>query len=194
MDTSKKLSASEEYSLLSTLEQTTTSMRYSVFTAILSVSFLIPALGSAVNDHTDTVCLFQKFEITIFSLLFSFGFIFYCLAVFHYWWYHRYSHMYRKRLKQLEQELGIQIYSLRTRPQKNFSLPFKHKKITVKMHFDWALYIVGLLYAAIDISLIGIKLFLVIVAFVFVLYILFVLLSSMYPTEPLEVDSQTNKP
>lgn len=179
----KPIKPDEEYRLLSTLEQSTTIMRYSVFTAILSISFIIPAMGATVvNMKCETTILGQS--ISIFPMLFTFGFEFYCLAVFHYWWYHRYAHRYRKRLKELEQELRICIYGLRKRPNKEINL--FGKKICLKMHFDWALYIIGILYALIDVSFIGWKLFGILFAIVLVIYILFTIFSIFTTEEPLE--------
>ena len=183
-ETSNSVDKLEEYRMLSELEQSTTAMRHSVFTGVLSISFLIPTLGASVGDSKSFIMV-GDYRISLFSLLFTFGFIFYCFAVFHYWWYHRYSHIYRKRLKELEHELGIQVYSLRRRPHKT-TTGKNNKGATFKMHFDWALYIIGLLYAAIDIALIGFPIFIGLISLILASYIALVIASKSAKEEPLE--------
>ena len=132
-DIEKKI---DEYKILSNIEMETTKFRYLNFTAILSISFILPGLAIQAGEYS--VDFLDK-NIQISKLVFLLGFIFYLFAVFHYLWFHRYSHLYRKRLKILEKEIGFTIYQLRKRPQ--------YKR--VKFHFQGALYLIGFVYFAI---------------------------------------------
>jgi sterol desaturase/sphingolipid hydroxylase (fatty acid hydroxylase superfamily) len=163
----------KEYERLVLLEQETTKLRYTTFTAVLSVSFVLP--GLAANAEARSVSLFVL-TATVKQLVFLLGYIFYLFAVFHYAWYHRYSHKYRKALKDLETQLGIKVYTLRVRPQIG---PFK-------LHFDWALYLIGLVYGLITAIVVGWCVFLASLASIAVLYAVLSLLSFWQPTEPLE--------
>lgn len=109
----------EEYKILSNLEMETAKFRYATFIAILSISFVLPGLyfsKSSENSYNSYID-FCLFKIHVSELLFLLGFILYLFALFYYWWFHRYSHIYRKRLKELEKKLGWNIYSLRNDQQ-----------------------------------------------------------------------------
>lgn len=131
-----------QYDHLATLEQETTSMRYRTFTAFLSISFLVAGLGAQKSDAAQTVVIPLYGEKPIGALAFVLGFLFFCFSWFFYWWYHQYSHKYRKKLKQLEGELGIEVYRLRVRRTR----PIGKSGKVVKFHFDWALRILGFWY------------------------------------------------
>ena len=137
----------EEYKLLAELERQTTNSRNSTFTAILSISFVVP--GLALQSKAGNVMIFGD-EIELSCIVFLLGYLFYLFAVFHYSWHHRYSHIYRKRLKELESSLGINIYRLRRRP----------KLGSLKFHYEWFLLIIAVVYGCITVSFVGIKLFL----------------------------------
>jgi hypothetical protein len=173
MEKEEKEKKEKEYERLVSLEQETTKLRYTTFTAVLSVSFVLP--GLAANAEARSVSLFGL-TATVKQLVFLLGYIFYLFAVFHYAWYHRYSHKYRKALKDLENELGIRVYTLRVRPQVG---PFK-------LHFDWALYLIGLIYGLITGTVVGWCVFLVSMACLVVLYAILALLTFWQRTEPLE--------
>jgi hypothetical protein len=79
------------------------------------LSFVLP--GLAIQATSDFPLTIFGLSLTLRQVVFFLGFSFYLFAAFHYHWYHRYSHFYRKRLKELENVLGIQIYQLRVRSQ-----------------------------------------------------------------------------
>jgi hypothetical protein len=83
----------KEYERLSQLEIETTKLRYTTFTALLSISFVIA--GFAANADASPIQMFGL-ETSIRKLVFLLGFIFNLVSLFHYLWYHRYSHLYRK--------------------------------------------------------------------------------------------------
>jgi len=163
----------DEYKILSNIEIETTKFRYTNFTAILSISFILPGLAIQANrlsiDYIDSV-------IPISKLVFLLGFVFYLFAVFHYRWFHRYSHFYRKRLKELEKEIGFTIYQLRKRP---------HYK-RMKFHFEWALYLIGLVYFCIAGFFVGWRLIIFVISAIFLLYIIMSLLTIFQSEEPHE--------
>jgi hypothetical protein len=163
----------DEYKILSNIEIETTKFRYTNFTAILSISFILP--GLAIQAGSFSITFFET-TILISKLVFLLGFVFYLFAVFHYRWFHRYSHYYRKRLKELEKEIGFTIYQLRKRPQ------FKR----IKFHFEWALYLIGLVYFVIAGFFVGWLLFLIVIGVLFVLYMILAILTIFENEEPLE--------
>lgn len=163
----------EHYKQLKELEQETSKMRYTTFTALISISFILPGL-SLKADAAQVII--TDYAITLDKLVFLLGFLFYCFSVFHYAWYHRYSHIYRKKLKDLETQLDIEVYKLRARPQIG----------NMKMHFDWSLYIIGTVYGFITIVFIGWQLFAVTISSILLIYFMLMLRSRTKPTEPLE--------
>ena len=167
---SKKL---EGYKILSQLEIETTKTRHTTFTALLSISFVLPGLALTRGG---TALYIWNYTVTISQLVFFLGYLFYLFSIFHYVWYHRYSHRYRKALKVQEKELSLEVYSLRVRPQLG----------RYKLHFDWALYILGLLYGFIAGTYIGWLLFLTGIGIAVFIYLLLFLLSYWQETEPLE--------
>ena len=173
MDNQHESKLQYEYGKLTSLEQETTKTRHTTFTALISISFVLPGLALKASGSIITTPL-GSYELSQF--VFYLGFIFFCFATFHYEWYHRYSHRYRSALKKLELELGIKIYSLRERPTLG---PFK-------FHFNWSLYIIGIVYAVITATFTGIKIFAVLTSFVVVAYLLLLLSSFNQPVEPLE--------
>jgi len=173
MTESEKTKKMEEYKLLSSLEMETTKFRYTNFIAILSISFVLPGLAIQAGDFS---AYFLCIEIPISQLVFLLGFVFYLFAVFHYVWFHRYSHIYRKRLKELEKEIGLNIYQLRKRPM--------YKR--VKFHFEWALYLIGLVYFLITGLFVGWGLVLSVMGALVCLYAILALLTILQKEEPLE--------
>lgn len=163
----------DEYKILSNVEMETTKFRYTNFTAILSISFILPGLAIQAGGFSIE---FLNSTIPISKLVFLLGFVFYLFAVFHYRWFHRYSHFYRKRLKELEKEIGYTIYQLRKRPQ--------YKRI--KFHFEWALYLIGLVYFLIAGFFVGWLLISIVIGALFVLYMIMSILTIFKKEEPLE--------
>lgn len=165
----------EEYNHLAQLEQETTRVRYATFTALISVSFVLPGLavrahGNGAADQLLALGLRPQ------HVTFLLGFVFYLFSVFHYRWYHRYSHRYRSALKRIEVELGVEIYRLRVRPQIG----------PMKMHFDWALYIIGVVYACVTVIVVGPKVFVGSIVAIVALYVALMVLSIVQSVEPLE--------
>ncbi len=168
-----------EYSHLATLERESTQMRYTTFTAFLSISFLIAGLGAQQGSNGEEVRLPLFGDRPLGALAFVLGFVFFCFSWFFYWWYHRYSHMYRGRLKQIETELGIEVYRLRKRKQLG----------KMKFHFDWGLRILGVWYFVIAGSYAGYLLISFVLAASLGLYGVFLLRSRSWKVEPHESES-----
>jgi hypothetical protein len=167
----------DEYKQLCVLESESTKLRHTTFTAILSVSMLLPGLALQPAVSGMAVSLPGLPDITLSKAVFLLGFLFYLFALFHYAWHHRYSHLYRKQLKSLERRLGIEVYRLRVRPRFG---PFK-------FHYDWALHMIGIVYGGITASYVGTRVFLLAIAVVVGAYALRFLASALEPAEPLEV-------
>ena len=166
----------DEYKQLCVLETETTKLRHTTFTAIVSVSMLLPGLALQPAISQSSISLPGIRTLTLSKAVFLLGFLFYLFSLFHYAWHHRYSHRYRKELKSLERRLGIEIYRLRVRPKIG---PFK-------FHYDWALQMIGIVYAAITASYVGVVTFFAAVGVVVGAYLLRLLVSAFEPTEPLE--------
>ena len=164
----------EEYDILVKIEIETTKTRHTIFTSLLSISFVIPGLSISLMKENIEIQFFDK--TSLYSIVFMLGFIFYCFAVFHYWWYHRYSHIYRKRLKELEKDLEYKIYTQRKRPTLG----------KLKGHFDWTLYIIGIIYGTLTFFIVGWLIFTIVVSFIILSYLLLMLLSVFSDIEPLE--------
>ena len=76
----------------------------------------------------------------------------------------------------MEEELGIMVYRLRIRPQIG---PFK-------LHYDWALYVIGIVYGFLTARYVGLKLFAGGIGLILGLYLVLFLLSYWQDVEPLE--------
>ena len=163
----------KEYDYLSKLELESTRLRHTTFTALLSISFIVA--GLATKADTSTVVILGH-ELAPSRLVFFLGFVFYLFAVVHYSWHHRYAHRYRAVLKKLESDLGISVYRVRVRP----------RLWKFKLHYNWALYVVGLLYGAIAVFFIGLRLFVYGLLVVIVPYGVLLLASYWQEEEPLE--------
>jgi hypothetical protein len=166
----------EQYKQLAILETETTKTRLTTFTAVLSVSFVLPGLALRPEVGSAVISLPWLPVIPLPKAVFLLGFFFYLFALYHYAWHHRYSHRYRKELKSLEEKLGIQIYRLRVRP----------KVGRFKLHFDWALYMIGIVYGGITAAYVGLRLMAVALGIVVGVYLLLFLLSAFQADEPLE--------
>jgi hypothetical protein len=60
------------------------------------------------------------------------------------------SHIYIKKLRELEKEMNIEIYSLKKIP-KLFN--------SIYLRFSWSLYIIGIFYGITTLAIVGYKLF-----------------------------------
>ena|SRR5918999_402110 len=152
------------YERLAALEIETAKQRHTTFTAILSISFLLP--GFALRGDPGSIVILGQ-DISLSRSVFFLGYVFYLFAVFHYAWHHRHSHCYREALKKMEEELGIMVYRLRIRPQIG---PFK-------LHYDWALYVIGIVYGFLTARYVGLKLFAGGIGLILGLYLVLFLLS-----------------
>ncbi len=168
-----------EYEQLAALERESTQMRYATFTAFLSISFLIAGLGTQQSSEEATVELPVFGERPLGALAFVLGFLFFCFSWFFYWWYHRYSHYYRARLKLLELDLGIEVYTLRRRKQ----------KWGMKFHFDWSLRILGIWYFVIAGAYAGYVLISSVLVASLVFYAILLVRSRRWRVEPNEPES-----
>ena len=166
----------EQYKQLANLELETTKLRHTTFTAILAVSFILPGLALKPEVESQAASLPGLPGVTLSKAVFVLGFLFYLFALFHYAWHHRYSHRYRKQLKVIEELLGIEVYRLRVRP----------KIWRFKLHFDWALQMIGIIYAAITAIYVGWRLFAVTLAIVVGTYLIRMAISAFQSDEPLE--------
>jgi hypothetical protein len=171
------MDSTEEYRLLAELEKETSRTRHTTFTALVSVSFALPSLAVGATE-ADMAPLFDVLGVPVaFSQgVFFLGYVFYVFAVFHYCWHHRYSHRYRHSLKQLETKLGIEVYRLRVRPRIG----------RMKLHFDWALYLIALLYGGITALFVGWVVFALGIGSMVVGYGVLMLWSVFWSDEPLE--------
>ena len=185
-----------ELEALARLEQASTQMRHQTFTALMSISFVLAGFAFKGPDKVEPACVtsgIDKCQDLLSNIVIKgvgtyrpnqiaavLGLVFYAFTVLHYWWYHRYSHIYRHQLKELETELGIQVYSHRQRPTARLG------KRTMKFHFDWSLYIIGVLYSTAVVLFSGWKLVLAPFAIALVLYGFGLLKSTRDPEEPRE--------
>ena len=175
-DVSKqKMTKLDHYKQLMQLELETTKMRHTTFTALMSISFVLPGLALKAEAQVEVI---PFFGVKMDQLVFLLGFIFYCFSVFHYWWYHRYSHIYRRELKKLEGELGIKVYGHRVRPVRS----------RFKMHFEWSLYIIAVLYGGVVCCFVGYQLFGLTVGSIVVSYLVLMYTTRNEELEPREVE------
>ena len=95
----------KEYEHCARLEQDLVRNRWTFFTAMLSVSFVVAGLT-----------LSQRTALGLWLGLagFFFGWLSAGAAFYHYWWFHRISHAVRKHLCTLEEKLGIEPYRIRS--------------------------------------------------------------------------------
>ena len=166
----------EQYKQLASLELESTKLRHTTFTAILAVSFLLPGLALKPEVESRGILLPGIPGFTLSKAVFLLGFVFYLFALFHYAWHHRYSHRYRKQLKAIESQLGIEVYRLRVRP----------KIWRFKLHFDWALQMIGIIYALITGAYVGLRPLLLTIAIIVGAYLTRMAISALEFDEPLE--------
>ena len=106
-----------EYDYCTRLEQELVKSRWTFFTALLSVSFLVG--GLALKE-------FQSLGPQFGKIAFAFGWLIYLGAFCHYWWFHRKSDDLREHLCKLETQLGITVYLIRSRRPKIGPLPLRY--------------------------------------------------------------------
>ena len=118
-----------EYENCARLEQELVRNRWTFFTALLSVSFVVG--GLALTQLEALGPLLGKAS-------FSFGWLISMAAFYHYWWFHKISHDLRKRLCYLEEDvLHIEVYLIRVR---------RHKLAGVRLYYRWCIWALALAY------------------------------------------------
>jgi len=105
----------KEYDYLFRLERELNKTRWTVFTAFLSVSFIIA--GLVLKEISALGSLVGKSGMIFGWLVFMAGF-------YHYWWFHRRAHELRDPMCALEEKLSITVFRIRTKsPQIGESRP-----------------------------------------------------------------------
>lgn len=158
-----------EYEKLFAYETELTKSRWTVFSALFSVSLIIPGIVLRGNRDVLPSEIWAKYTII-------FGFLVYLTATFHYWWYHRISHRIRAKLKAIEESEGIEIIKIRVRPTIG---PFK-------IHFHWMIWILGLAYSILTFLIVGTIYFLYFIGTLLGAIIVLAAIYSFLPIEPFE--------
>ena len=117
-----------EYEHCARLEQELLKNRWTFFTALLSVSFVVG--GLALNQ-------FQALGPVLGKAAFGFGWLIFMAAFYHYWWFHAKSHDLRDHLCDIEKKLGVTVYLIRTRRPKLGPIP---------LYYHWAIDGLALAY------------------------------------------------
>ena len=118
----------KEYDYIFKLEQELNKVRWTVFTALLSVSFIIAGLVLKEMDALGPVL--GKCGMTFGWLIFMAGF-------YHYGWFHGKAHELRDHMCKLEEKLSIHVFRIRTkRPQ--FA--------GIKIYYHWAVDTIAVAY------------------------------------------------
>jgi len=118
-----------EYEYTTRLEQELVRQRWVVFTALLSVSFVVAGLTLSQ----------LKAQPLLGTAGFIFAYLIFCAGVYHYWWFHQKAHDLRDRLLELEDILGIQPYHIRAQRPKLREIP---------LYYKWAIRVLLVAYTA----------------------------------------------
>lgn len=124
----------DEYNQTAQFEQEYTRLRWTVYTALTTVSFAITGFALSTLNSMDHI---------IKAITFFFAWMIQVVATFFYWWMHKVSHRIRDYLEQLELILGGCRYTLRGRRP----VPRWHvfrKEIQFKFH--WVIYGITIMY------------------------------------------------
>jgi len=120
-----------EYDYIFKLEQELNKTRWMVFTALLSVSFIIA--GLVLKEGVTLGPILTKVGMVFGWLIFIVGF-------YHYWWFHRESHELREHMCELEEKLSISVFRIRTKRPQFYG---------IKIFYHWAIDVVALAYTVI---------------------------------------------
>ncbi len=118
----------KEYDHCARLEQELVRNRWTFFTALLSVSFVVG--GLTLNQLEALGPLLGKGG-------FAFGWLIFVAAFYHYWWFHKKAHDLREHLCDLERRLKIEVYIIRTR---------RPTVAGIKLYYHWSIDILALAY------------------------------------------------
>jgi hypothetical protein len=121
----------KEYEHGARLEQELVRNRWTFFTAMLTVSFVIGGLS-----------LKERLALgpALSSAGFAFGWLIFVAGFYHYCWFHKRAHDIRERLCKLEHDLDIDMYITRTRP---FTIG------GVQLRYYWAIVALAIAYTII---------------------------------------------
>jgi len=108
-----------EYQCCTELEQNLDSRRWGNFTTLISISFLVVGFAFGFFEN-----------IIYFKVGISFAYLIFLTAVYYYYWFHRISHNLREHLLELEKELNISIYQIRSK---------RPGFLGIKIYFHWAI-------------------------------------------------------
>ncbi len=121
----------KEYDYVFRLEQELNKTRWTVFTALLSVSFIIAGLVLKEISALGPV---------LGRLGMIFGWLVFMAGFYHYWWFHRRAHELRVRMCELEEQISISVFRIRTiRPHIG----------GFKIYYHWAIDALALAYTVI---------------------------------------------
>jgi hypothetical protein len=121
----------KEHECCARLEQELVRNRWTFFTAMLSVSFVVGGL---------TLSQLGALGPLLGKAGFSFGYLIFLSGVYHYVWFHRICHKLRDRLCQLETKLGITVYIIRRE---------RPKLDGKELYYHWAIDLLALAYTII---------------------------------------------
>jgi hypothetical protein len=121
----------KEYDYIFQLEQELNKTRWMVFTALLSVSFIIA--GLVLKEISTLGPILGKCGI-------AFGWMIFMAGFYHYWWFHKRAHELRDRLCELEEKLSISVFRIRSKR------PVFHG---VKIFYHWAIDVIAVAYTVI---------------------------------------------
>jgi hypothetical protein len=160
-----------EYEKLFAYDIELTKLRWTVFAALFTVSLIIP--GIVLRGAVQSLEPWAKYAI-------SFGFLIYLTATYHYWWHHRISHCIRDKLKEIENEEGIDIIkTIRKRPP--------------GLYFHWAIWILGLAYAILTLLIVGKVFFLYYIGSLIISIFILAVLYKIFKKEKEEQGDKQNK-
>jgi len=128
-----------EYDKCAELERELTRGRWSVFTAFTSISFVVAGLSFHFAGNGPT---------SVSKVAFSFAYLIFLTAVYYYYWMHSKSHDLRDHLIQLEEGLGIQVYTIRVK---------RPRFMGIRVYFHWVINLWLLFYTFLFIYLVVAK-------------------------------------
>jgi len=118
----------KEYEHCARLEQELVRNRWTFFTALLSVSFVVG--GLTLNQLETLGPLLGKAG-------FAFGWLIFLAGYYHYWWFHKKSHDIRDHLCELEERLDIYVYRIRVR---------RPMLAGIKLYYHWVIDALAIAY------------------------------------------------